>query len=85
MSLTSYRAAPPREIFKPCSNEEGGYRRHTQSCPYLSRQFFAPRLIRMGKSPKLGCLVYERAWAQNIGQEIPTDWFLQDERNYSAF
>jgi alanine dehydrogenase len=25
--------------------------------------------------------VYERARARNLGQEIPTDWFLQDERD----
>lgn len=29
----------------------------------------------------VGGLVYEQAKAQNIGREIPTDWFLEDIRN----
>jgi hypothetical protein len=29
----------------------------------------------------VAAMVYERARARNLGQEIPTDWFLQDERD----
>jgi alanine dehydrogenase len=28
-----------------------------------------------------GGIVYQRAKAQGLGQEIPTDWFLQDIRD----
>ena len=29
----------------------------------------------------VAAMVYERAREKNLGREIPTDWFLQDERD----
>ena len=56
MSLSSGpKLSTPRNLH-PALKRKAGYRGHILSCPYLSRQFFVPRLIRIGKGAFYGAI-----------------------------